>query len=136
MSNENILGGLSDEQMMAWRMNHFARITQQHLANRAAADEEAVLRDAQDIENRAVMAKILEENRQKAVMDAYKMRELQNKNLEEDLRRQFLSANPAATENSWLLAKAEVKQNYFLERMKAEKNREEIEQEIYAGYKM
>jgi CRISPR/Cas system CMR subunit Cmr4 (Cas7 group RAMP superfamily) len=124
MSNAN-LSGLSDEAMMAWRMNHFARITQQHLANRAAAAEEAVQREQQDIENRAVMAKILEENRQKAVMDAYKMRELENKNLEEDLKRKFM-ANPAATENAWLMAKAEVKQNYFIQQMNAEATSEEL----------
>jgi len=136
MSNANILGGLSADAQQAWRLNLYAIETQKHLARRAAADEEAVQREEQDIKNRAVMAKILEENRQKAVMDAYKMRELQNKNLEEDLRRQFLAANPAATENSWLLAKAEIKQDYFVERFKAEKNREEIEQEIYAAYRM
>jgi hypothetical protein len=64
------------------------------------------------------------------------MRELQNRNLEEDLKRQFMTANPAATENSWLMAKAEVKQNYFIERMNAEKSRDEMEAEKYAGYRM
>ncbi len=136
MSNANILGGSSADAQQAWRLNLYAIKTQEHLARRAEADAAQVLRDAQDIENRAIMAKILEENRQKAVMDAYKMRELQNKNLEEDLRRQFLAANPAATENSWLLAKAEIKQDYFIERFKAEKNREAIEQEIYAQFRM
>jgi hypothetical protein len=131
MSNFN---NLSADQQQAWRLQLYAIETQKHLARRAAADEEAVQREQQDIQNRAVMAKILEENRQKAVMDAYNMRELQNRNLEEDLRRQFLAVNPAATENSWLLAKAEVKQNYFLERMNAEKNRDEIEKEKYAGW--
>lgn len=70
------------------------------------------------------------------VEEARQMRELQNRNLEADLKRQFMTANPAATEQSWLLEKAEVKQNYFLERMKAEKSRDEIEAEKYAGYRM
>jgi hypothetical protein len=116
---------LSQEQQMMWRMNHFARITQQHLAGRAAADEAAVLREQQDIENRKVMEGILRENEQKAKVDAYNMRELENRNLEEDLKRKFM-ANPAATENSWLMAKAEVKQNYFIERMKSEATSEEL----------
>jgi hypothetical protein len=133
MSNFN---DLSADQQQAWRLNHFARITQQHLANRAAADQEAVLRDAQDIENRAVMAKILEENRQKAVVEAFQMRELQNRNLEADLKRQFMTASPDATEQTWLMCKADVLKNYFIERMRAEQNREQIEREIYAGYKM
>jgi hypothetical protein len=136
MSNGNNLGGLSAEAQMAWRMNHFARITQQHLARRAAEEEETLLREAKDVENRKIMDGILAENERKAEVAAYQMRELQNRNLEADLRRQFLSANPAATEQSWLLAKAEVKQNYFIERMSAEKNREEIEREIYAPYRM
>jgi hypothetical protein len=41
----------------------------------------------------------------KAEVEAFQMRELQNRNLEADLKRMFLAANPAATENSWLLAK-------------------------------
>jgi hypothetical protein len=135
MSNKN-LGGMSDEAMMAWRMNIFARNTQEHLARRAEEAAAQVLRDAQDVENRKIMEGILRENEQKAKIDAYNLRELQNRNLEDDLRRQFLAANPAATEQSWLLAKAEIKQDYFVERFKAEKNREEIEQEIYAGYRM
>jgi hypothetical protein len=71
------------------------------------------------------MEGILRENEQKAKVDAYNMRELENRNLEEDLKRKFM-ANPAATENSWLMAKAEVKQNYFIERMKSEATSEEL----------
>ncbi len=132
MSNVN----LSQEQQMAWRMNHFARITQQHLAGRAAADEAAALKDAQDVENRKIMDGILAENERKAAVDAYNMRELQNRNLEEDLKRQFMTANPAATEQSWLMAKSQIKQDYFIERMNAEKSRDEMEAEKYAGYRM
>jgi hypothetical protein len=136
MSNANILGGLSADAQMAWRLNHYARITQQHFAGRAEEAAAQVLKDAQDIENRKIMEGILRENEQKAKVDAYNMRELQNRNLEADLKRQFMTANPAATENSWLSVKEQIKQDYFIERFKAEKNREEIEQEIYAGYKM
>jgi hypothetical protein len=136
MSNANGFGGLTADQQMAWRMDIFSRMTNQHLAARSAQQEAADLKDGQDIENRKIMEGILAENERKAEVEAYQMRELQNKNLEEDLRRQFLAANPAATENSWLLAKAEVKQNYFIERMNAEKNRDEIEAEKYAGYRM
>jgi hypothetical protein len=133
MSNVN---NLSAEQQMAWRMNLYAIKTQQHLAGRAeeAAAQEA--KDAADIEGRKIMEGILAENERKAAVDAYNMRELQNRNLEEELRRQFLAANPAATENSWLLAKAEIKQAYFIERFNAEQNRDEIEREIYAAWKM
>jgi hypothetical protein len=133
MSNVN---NLSAEQQMAWRMNLYAIKTQQHLAGRAeeAAAQEA--KDAADIEGRKIMEGILRENEQKAKVDAYNMRELQNRNLEEELHRQFMTANPAATENSWLMAKAEIKQAYFIERFNAEQNRDEIEREIYAGYRM
>ncbi len=134
MSNVNNLGGLSAEAQMAWRMNLYAIKTQQHLAGRAEEEAAPVLKDAQDIENRKIMEGILAENERKAAVDAYNMRELQNRNLEEDLKRQFMTANPAATEQSWLMAKAEVKQNYFLERMNAEKNRDEMEAEKYAGW--
>jgi hypothetical protein len=136
MSNVNNLGGLSADAQMAWRLNHFARVTQQHLAGCAEEEAAQVLKDAQDIENRKIMEGILVENEQKAKVDAYNLRELQNRNLEEDLKRQFMTANPAATEQSWLLAKAEVKQNYFIERMNAEKSRDEMEAEKYAGYRM
>jgi hypothetical protein len=125
MSNVNNLGGLSADAQMAWRMNHFARITQQHLAARAAADEEAVQREQKDIENRAVMAEILAENERKAAVEAYQMRELENRNLEEDLKRKFM-ANPAATEQSWLLAKSQIKQDYFIRSMNAEATSEEL----------
>jgi hypothetical protein len=135
MSNKN-LGGMSDEAMMAWRMNIFASNTQQHLARRAEEEAAQVLKDAQDIENRKIMDGILRENEQKAKVDAYNLRELQNRNLEEDLKRQFMSANPAATEQSWLLAKSQIKQDYFIERMNAEKSRDEMEAEKYAGYRM
>ncbi len=136
MSNGNNLSGLSADAQQAWRLSIFAEMTQKHLAGRAAADEAAALKDAQDVENRKIMEGILRENEQKAAVDAYNLRELQNRNLEEDLKRQFMTANPAATEQSWLMAKAEVKQNYFIERMNAEKNRDEIEAEKYAGYRM
>jgi hypothetical protein len=132
MSNVN---NLSAEQQMAWRMSLFAGKTQEHLARRAAADEEAARREAQDVENLKVMEGILAENEQKAAVEAGQMRELQNRNLEEDLKRQFM-ANPAATENAWLMAKAEIKQAYFIERFNAEKSRDEIEAEKYAGYRM
>jgi hypothetical protein len=82
------------------------------------------------------MEGILAENEQKAKVDAYNLRELQNRNLEEDLKRQFLDANPAATIYSWLSVKEQIKQDYFLERFNAEKNRDELEAEKYAGYKM
>ncbi len=136
MSNANILGGLSADAQQAWRLNLYAIKTQEHLARRAKEDEEAVLREEQDIKNRQIMAKILEENARKAAVDAYNMRELQNRNLVEDLRRQFLAASPDATEQTWLICKADVLKNYFISRMNAEQNREQIEREIYAGYKM
>ncbi len=136
MSNNGNLSGLSAEAQMAWRMNHYARITQQHFAGRAEAEAEQVLKDAQDIENRKIMEGILAENERKAAVDAYNLRELQNRNLEADLRRQFLAANPAATEQSWLLAKSQIKQDYFIERMNAEKSRDELEAEKYAQYRM
>jgi hypothetical protein len=136
MSNVNNLGGLSADAQQAWRLSIFARKTQEHLAGRAAADEEAARREQQDIENRAVMAKILAENERKAAVDAYNLRELQNRNLVEDLRRQFLAASPDATEQTWLICKADVLKDYFIARFNAEKNREQIEQEIYAGYRM
>ncbi len=125
MSNVNNLGGLSAEAQMVWRMNHFARITQQHLAGRAEAEAEQEAKDAADIEGRKIMEGILAENKRKAEIDAYNMRELENRNLEEDLKRKFM-ANPAATENAWLMAAAEVKQNYFIERMNAEATSEEL----------
>jgi hypothetical protein len=134
MSNANSFGGLTADQQMAWRLDIFSRVTNQHLARRAEAEAEQVLKDAADVENLKIMEGILRENEQKAKVDAYNLRERQNRNLEEDLRRQFLSANPAATENSWLLAKAEIKQAYFVERFNAEKNRDEIEAEKYAGW--
>jgi hypothetical protein len=136
MSNANSFGGLSAEQQMAWRLDIFSRETNKHLARRAEEEAAQVLKDAQDIENLKIMDGILAENARKAEVEAYQMRELQNRNLEQGLKRQFMDANPAATENSWLLAKAEIKQAYFVERFNAEKNREQIEQEIYAGYKM
>jgi hypothetical protein len=136
MSNANGFGNLTADQQMAWRLDIFSRETNKHLARRAEADAAQVLRDAADIEGRKVMEKILRENEQKAKVEAYQMRELQNRNLEADLKRQFMDANPAATENSWLLAKAEIKQAYFVERFNAEKNRDDIEREIYAAWKM
>jgi hypothetical protein len=129
-------GNLSETAAMAWRLDIFSRETNKHLARRAEEEAAQVLKDAQDIENRKIMDGILAENARKAEVEAYQMRELQNRNLEEDLKRQFMDANPAATENSWLLAKAQIKQDYFVERFNAEKNREEIEREIYAGYRM
>jgi hypothetical protein len=129
-------GNLSETAAMAWRLDVFSRVTNQHLARRAEEEAAQVLKDAQDVENLKIMDGILAENARKAEVEAYQMRELQNRNLEEDLKRQFMDANPAATENSWLLAKAQIKQDYFVERFNAEKNREEIEREIYAGYRM
>ncbi len=125
MSNVNNMGGLSADAQMAWRLNLYAIKTQQHLARRAEAEAEQVLRDEADIEGRKIMEGILRENEQKAKIDAYNLRELENKNLEEDLKRKFM-ANPAATENAWLMAKAEVKQNYFIQQMNAEATSEEL----------
>jgi hypothetical protein len=136
MSNANNLSGLTADQQMAWRLDIFSRETNKHLARRAEADAAQVLKDAQDIENRKIMEGILAENERKAAVDAYNLRELQNRNLEEDLKRQFMTANPAATEQSWLMAKSQIKQDYFIERMKAEKSRDEMEAEKYAGYRM
>jgi hypothetical protein len=133
MSNVN---NLTPEAQMAWRMQIYAGITQNHLAGVAAEEEAALEREAQEAENQKIMTEILAENARKAEVEAYQMRELQNRNLEEELKRQFLAANPAATENSWLLAKDQIKQSYFVERFNAEKNREETEMEIYAGYRM
>jgi hypothetical protein len=130
------VNNLSPEAMMAWRMNIFARNTQEHLARRAAEEEAAVLKDAQDIENRKIMAGILAENERKAAVEAFQMREVQNRNLEEELKRQFMMANPAATEYSWLSVKEQIKQDYFIERFNAEKTRDDIEKEIYAAWKM
>ncbi len=136
MSNVNNFGGLSAEAQMAWRMHHYARITQQHLAKRAEEEAAQVLKDAQNVENGKIVDGILAENARKAEVEALQMRELQNRNLEEDLRRQFMDSNPAATESSWLMAKSQIKQDYFVERFNAEKSREQIEQEKYAAYRM
>jgi hypothetical protein len=135
-NNVNSFGNLTADQQAAWRLDIFSRMTNQHLAARSAQQEAADLKDAQDIENRKIMEGILAENEQKAKVDAYNLRELQNRNLEEDLKRQFLDANPAATIYSWLSVKEQIKQDYFLERFNAEKNRDELEAEKYAGYKM
>jgi hypothetical protein len=110
---------------MAWRLNLFAIKTQQHFAGRAAAEAAQVLKDEQDIENLKIMDGILAENERKAAVEAHQMRELENKNLEEDLKRKFM-ANPAATENAWLMAKSQIKQNYFIEQMNAEATSEEL----------
>jgi type I site-specific restriction endonuclease len=117
-------------------MHHYARITQQHLAKRAEEEAAQVLKDAQNVENGKIVDGILAENARKAEVEALQMRELQNRNLEEDLRRQFMDSNPAATESSWLMAKSQIKQDYFVERFNAEKSREQIEQEKYAAYRM
>ncbi len=133
MSNVN---NLSAEQQAAWRMQLFAIKTQQHLARRSAAEEAAAAKEQQDIENLKVMEGILADNERKAAVDAFQMRELQNRNLEEELKQMFMAANPAATIYSWLSVKEQIKQDYFIERFNAEKSREEIEVEKYAGYKM
>ncbi len=125
MSNANSFGGLTADQQAAWRLDIFSRMTNQHLARRAEEEAEQVLKDAQDIENLKIMEGILAENERKAKVDAYNLRELENRNLEADLKRKFM-ANPAATENSWLLAKDEVKQNYFIAQMNAEATSEEL----------
>jgi hypothetical protein len=124
MSNNNV-NNLSAEAQMAWRLNLFAIKTQQHFAGRAAAEAAQVLKDEQDIENLKIMDGILAENERKAAVEAHQMRELENKNLEEDLKRKFM-ANPAATENAWLMAKSQIKQNYFIEQMNAEATSEEL----------
>ncbi len=134
-NNGNNLAGLSADAQMAWRMNLYAIKTQQHLANKELAEREAGLRVEAQLEGQAVMAKILEENERKAAVEAYQMRELQNRNLEAELKERFM-LNPAATENSWILAKAQIKQAYFIERFNAEKSRDEIEAEKYAGFRM
>jgi hypothetical protein len=135
MSNKN-LGGMSADAQAAWRLNLYAIETQKHLARRVAANEAAAAKDKQDIENLLVMQEILRENEQKAKVDAYNLRELQNKNLEEELKERFMSANPAATIYTWLSVKEQIKQAYFIERFNAEKNREQIEEEKYLAYRM
>jgi plasmid stability protein len=129
-------GNLTETQAMAWRLDIFSRMTNQHHARRAEAEAEQVLRDAADIEGRRIMQEILAENARKAELAAYQMRELQNRNLEADLKRKFLSASPDATEQTWLICKADILKAYFIERFNAEQSREQIEQEIYAAWKM
>jgi uncharacterized protein (DUF1778 family) len=119
---------------MAWRLNHYARVTQQHLAGRAEEEAAQVLKDAADVEGRKIMDGILAENARKAELEVYQMRELSNRNLESDLKRQFLTASPDATEATWLMCKADVLKDYFIARMRAEQNRDDIEQEKYVGW--
>ncbi len=64
-------------------------------------------------------------------MKAQQMRGMQNRNLEADLKRQFMSASPEANQQSWLICKAHVLENYFLQRMNAEQSGEQIEAQKY-----
>jgi hypothetical protein len=110
--------------------------SQRHLANLESAEREAGLRVEREAEGKLVMEKILEENRQKAIAEEVRRRAQANKNLEEDLRRQFFTANDQASQHNWLMAKDEIMKNYFISRMNSEKSRDEVEREKYDGYRM
>jgi hypothetical protein len=105
--------------------------TQRHLANKDLAEREAGLQVEREQEGKLVMAKILEENKQKAVAEEIRLRAQANKNLEEDLRRQFFEANDQASQHNWLMAKDEIMKNYFIQRMNDQATREEIEAQRY-----
>jgi len=127
MSNaNNLVGNLSAEAQMAWRLNLFAIKTQEHLAKRAKEEEETVLREAQDIENLKIMDAILAENERNRIAEENRQRIAANQNLEADLERRFFAANPAATIGNWQNAKSEILKNYFVNRMEAEATTEDL----------
>jgi single-stranded DNA-specific DHH superfamily exonuclease len=123
--------GLSNDAKTAIRVDAVMRISQAHQAKLDEARVAADLKTEQEIGHRQVMADILRENEQKRLVEEQRMRELSNKNLEADLRRRFLAANPSATETSWLSVKEQIKQDYFVERFNAEQSREQLEVQKY-----
>jgi aminopeptidase C len=122
---------LSADQKTAMRVDAVMRISNAHQANLEAARVEAELKETQEIENRRIVSNILAENAAKAAADEARLRVQANKNLEEDLRRQFFTANDQASQHNWLMAKDEIMKNYFITRMNDQATREQIEAQRY-----
>ncbi len=122
---------LSADQKTAMRVDAVMRISNAHQANLEAARVEAGLKETQEIENRRIVSNILAENAAKAAADEARLRVQANKNLEEDLRRQFFTANDQASQHNWLMAKDEIMKNYFITRMNDQATREQIEAQRY-----
>ncbi len=122
---------LNAEQRNAVRVDALMRISHAHHANLEAARVQAELKEVQEVENRKIISNILAENAAKAAVEERRLRAQANRNLEEDLRRQFFTANDQASEHNWLMAKDEIMKDYFIERMNASASREEMEAQHY-----
>jgi aminopeptidase C len=122
---------LSGDQRTAMRVDALMRFSNAHQANAEAARVEAELKETQEVENRKIVSNVLMENAAKAAAEEARLRAQANKNLEEDLRRQFFTANDQASQHDWLMAKDEIMKNYFITRMNDQVTREQIEAERY-----
>jgi aminopeptidase C len=122
---------LSIEQKTAMRVDAVMRFSEAHHANLEAARAEAGLKETQEVENRKIIQNILAENAAKAAAEQARLREQSNKNLQEDLRRHFFTANDQASQHDWLMVKDEIMKNYFITRMNDQVTREEIEAQRY-----
>jgi hypothetical protein len=122
---------LSSDAKTAMRVDAVMRFSNAHQAKLEAAKAEAELKGTQEVENQKIISKILAENAAKAVADQARLRAVANKNLEEDLRRQFFEANDQASQHDWYMAKDEIMKNYFIKRMNDQVTREQIEAQRY-----
>jgi aminopeptidase C len=122
---------LSGDAKTAMRVDALMRFSNAHQANAEAARVEAELKETQEVENRKIVSNVLAENAAKAAAEEARLRAQANKNLEEDLRRQFFTANDQASQHDWLMAKDEIMKNYFITRMNDQVTREQIEAQRY-----
>jgi hypothetical protein len=123
--------GLSNDAKTAMRIDAVMRFSDAHQANLEAARVEAGLKETQEILNQKTISNILAENAAKAAAEEARLREQSNRNLQEDMRRQFFTANDQASQHDWLMAKDEIMKSYFITRMNDQVTRQQIEEQSY-----
>jgi hypothetical protein len=122
---------LSAEQRQMYRT---IAIIENSAAQERLREAEAVAfeeRKKEQLENEKLAAQHLEHSRREREIEAGKLREESNKNLEIQLRERFFNANPMALESDYLRVKTRMKDDFFLERTNAETERERIERSNY-----
>lgn len=122
---------LSNDAKTAVRVDALMRLSNAHQVNLEAARAEAGFKETQEVENQKIISNILAENAAKAAAEEARLRAVANKNLEEDMRRQFFTANDQASSHDWFIAKDEIMKNYFITRMNDQVTREQIEEQRY-----
>ncbi len=122
--------GMSPAELAIMQQQQIIQNSLERQTRLKAAEEAAFAKVETDAKNKQIMAEHLRENEIAAKREEARMRDESKKSMEAELKAKFMGL-PGSTESGWLVAKARLIENHFIQLMNGQASFEEREKAKY-----